>query len=98
MVKETVALQVAHNSVAGEELVATISAQRDLDMSGRELRNQIGRYRRRVAKRLVEVVYQLVDQRHRIGPHHDVVMVGLVFLRYQPSIGELVIRTLLKTD
>ena len=41
--------------VAGEELVAAVAGQHDLDVLGRQLRHHVGRNRRRVAERLVEI-------------------------------------------
>src|SRR5690242_4352816 len=50
------------NFVPAEQLVATIARKHHLDMLRRELGNDIGRDRRRIAKRFVEMPDQLLDQ------------------------------------
>ena len=56
-----------------------IAGQRRFDVLRCKFRNQIGRNRRRVAKRLIEMPYELRNQPHRIGQHDHFVMFGAVF-------------------
>ena len=53
--------------IAGEQLIAAVTTQRDLHMLARERRQQIGRNDRRVAQRLVEQHRKARDepQQHR---------------------------------
>ena len=49
--------------VAGPQLVAAVAGQRDGDELARRLRHVVGRHRRRIGERLVEVPRQLRQQR-----------------------------------
>ena len=51
-----------HGGVAGEQLIATIAAQRDFHVLAREHREQIRGDERRVSKRFVEQVGEARDQ------------------------------------
>ena len=84
--------------VAAEELVAALARERDLDVLGGELRDEVGRERRRVGERLVERCGERRQQQRRVRPQHELAMDGPVALRDGPRAGELVERRFLEAD
>ena len=73
--------------VASEELVATVAAQHHLDVFGGELRHHVGRNRRRVAERLVEIPREILDDLHHIRAQDEVVVIGPELRRNLPRVG-----------
>ena len=67
--------------VAAEELVGALAGEDDLHVTGGEARDEVGGDRRGVAERLVERDGELAEQRGRVGPQHELVVVGAVALR-----------------
>ncbi len=76
-------------SVASEDLVARVPRQRDDDVAPGHLAQVPGGDRRRVAERLAVVADHARQQRHHLGIDHQLVVVGVVALRYQPRVGQL---------
>ena len=73
--------------VAAEELVAALAGERDLHVLGRELRDEVGRKRRRVGERLVEGLGEGGEQERRVGLEHELAVLGAVALRDEPRVG-----------
>ena len=67
-------------------------------MLGSELRDEICRERGRVGERLVEDVRERLEEKPRLRPDEQFVMVGAVALRDAPRVGALVEAPLLEAD
>ena len=77
--------------VAAEQFVAADARQDHRHVAPRELRYQVGRDEGRVGERLVHVPEQPRQQRDHVGPHDDLVVLGLEKFRHAARIRELVV-------
>ena len=84
--------------VAAEELVAALAGERDLDVLGGELRDEVRRERRRVGERLVERVGQRRQEQRRVRPQRQLAMDRAVALGDGARTGQLVERRLFEAD
>ncbi len=84
--------------VAAEELVAAFARQRDLDVLRGQLRDEVGRERRRVGERLVEGCRERGQQQRGVGLQHQLPVVCSVPRRDRARAGELVERCVLEAD
>ena len=84
--------------VAAEQLVAALAGQGDLDVFGRELRDEVGRQRRRIRERLVERVGERGQQQRGVRSQRQVAVDGAVPPCDRLRAGELVERRLLEAD
>ena len=94
--REAVCLQ---SRIAGEQLVAPIAAERDLDMPPGESRQQVGRDDRGVAKRLVEQARQAGDQTEQhVRLQGELAVLRSEVARHLPRVTGLVERSLGEAD
>ena len=84
--------------IPGEELVATVAREDDRHMLGGELRDHVGRDRRRVAEWLVEVPGQVLDDVQDVGLENQLVMLGAEALRHEAGMAGLIVRLLSESD
>ena len=77
--------------VAGEQLVAAVAGQHDLHVLGGELRHHVGRDRRRVAERLVEIPGEVLDDLDHVRPQDELVVLGAELRGDLPRVAELVV-------
>ena len=84
--------------VAREQLVAAVAGEHDLDVLGGELRHHVGRNRRRVAERLVEIPGEVLDDRNHVRLEHELVVLRAERLRDFARVRELVEAVLGEAD
>ena len=84
--------------VAAEELVAALARERDLDVLRGELRDEVGRQRRRVGERLVERCRERRQEQRGVGLQHELAVVCAVPRRDGARARELVERRVLEAD
>ncbi len=84
--------------VAAEKLVAALARERDLHVLGGELRDEVGRQRRRVCERLVERIREGGEQECRVGVQSQLAVHRPVARRDGAGATELVERCLLEAD
>src|SRR5205823_1571149 len=83
---------------AAEELVAALARERHLHVLGGELRDEVGRKRRRVRERLVEGVGEHRQEQRRIRLQDELTVPRPVARRDEPGARELVERALAEAD
>src|SRR5947209_3720243 len=84
--------------IAAEELVPALAGERNLDVLGRELRNEVGRERGRVGEGLVERLGKSPQQQLGLRPDEQLVVLRSVSLSDEPRVVALVERALLEAD
>src|SRR5437588_200922 len=96
---EAVTLSIGRiTRISGEQLIAAVAGEDNLDVLAREFRNHVRGDRGRISERLVEVPDQFVDHLTNIRSYHELVMLGAEFLRRQARVLQLVITILLETN
>ena len=84
--------------VAEEAFVAAIAGQHHRHVLARDLGDEVGRHRRGIRERLVEVIGEIVDDRRGIRRDLDLLVPRAVAFRDQPGVGPLVVARLVEAD
>ena len=84
--------------VPGEELVAAVARERDGDVPGGQLRDHVGRDRRGVAERLVQIPGEVIDDLEGVRLEQELVVLGPEPLGHEPRVARLVVVRLREAD